>query len=559
MQFQHSIYHTTRNGIHSLLTHDERKELRRMVFLSALSALLDTGSIAFIVWVIREVSDTLMTTDTTPLLLGVGGVILVFILKNIFITWINYRQAGFAFRMSHRMSRMVFNSLYAKDAIFFSGAETGSLIGDTMYIPNAFANGIVLGYITLLTELTVFVMMLAFLAWVAFKVSILMLLLLGPAALLSYQFIKGRTEKLGKVRSGHVKQAQDAMVQSIQAHTDALMYNRTSYFEEFFIAFQKKISAIDATVFTLTGLPQRFMEVFAVAAVCFIFLFQKYFGHQASVVFLVTLFAASAFRLLPSVNRILSSVLKIKNHWFALDTLKEYSESAGARDEGVVPAFSHRIEVTDLQFAYDAKNICSVPFFELKKGQCIGIYGPTGEGKSTFVQLLMQLIPADDGVIRLDDAVITPALRYRYHQLFAYIKQDVFILNASLFKNITLSREQEQDMSRVQQVVERLHLEKLNVLDDAFQAGESGNKVSGGQKKLIALARAIYHNKEVLVLDEVTASLDQETRDLVMQVLEEEHKKGKTIILISHQREVFSICDRVYEFRNGTLKPTAHV
>lgn len=529
-----------------------------MIVLSVISALLDTGSIAFFVWMIRNASQPLLEADATTLLLGVALVILVFILKNIFLGWITYRQAAFAFRMSYCMSRKVFNSLYAKDAIFFSGAETGSLIGDTMYIPNAFANGVLLGYITLLTEMAVFLLMIAFLATVAFKISVLMLLILGPAALLSYQQIKARTGQLGDKRSTQVKQAQDAMVQSIQAHTDALLYNRKSYFESFFISFQKQIASIDAKVFALTNLPQRFMEVFAVMAVCFLFLFQKYFGNNQSVIFLVTLFAASAFRLLPSVNRMLSSVLKIKNHWFSVTTLQDYETHESDGKPSTPLAFNQSIQLSDLQFSYHTKTVCQVPYFELKKGQCIGIYGPTGEGKSTFVQLLMQLIPAEAGEIRLDGNALIPEQRFAYHQLFAYLKQDVFILNASLKMNIALSHEEDWDEARLQEVITRLQLENLTVEAMASEAaGEGGSKLSGGQKKLVALARALYHNKQVLVLDELTASLDQETRNRVLALLNEEHKAGKTIVMISHQPEVFTFCDAIYEFKEGTLKLTS--
>ena len=352
-----------------------------------------------------------------------------------------------------------------------------------------------------------------------------------------------------------VKQAQDALVQSIQAHTDAVMYNRKEHFEKFFHTFQNQISNTDSSVFTLNSLPPRMMELFAVIALCLIYIYTVKSGNENNLPFNITLFIGAAFRLLPSVNRSLGSMLRIKNHWFAIDVLSHYWEQNREELKGTPVLFSKHILLQNIEFTFGDNAICNIDNFKIVKGSSVGIYGNTGEGKSTFIQLLLQLMPVNKGTFMVDDVRIEKENSASYRQLFAYIKQDVFILNASLQENISLSSEDKCDHVLLGEIISKLELDKIKHLFDNenSNAGEAGKKLSGGQKKLVALARALYFDKQVIVLDEALASLDNDSVKMVLGVLKQEHKKGKTIMIVSHQKNVFEICDIVYEFKNGTL------
>jgi len=135
-------------------------------------------------------------------------------------------------------------------------------------------------------------------------------------------------------------------------------------------------------------------------------------------------------------------------------------------------------------------------------------------------------------------------------------KRQVFILNGSLIENITFGIEGDANMESLNQIALKLELDKIEHLfsNPNSNAGEAGSKLSGGQKKLISLARALYFNHPILVLDETFASFDSETLKKVISVLLDEKRKGKTILIVSHQRSAFEICDHIFEFKNGTLK-----
>jgi ABC-type multidrug transport system fused ATPase/permease subunit len=539
-----------------------RKKLALMTAYSVFSAVLDVGGITLLVFTAGYVSEHADTLNHTEILTGSTCFLVFFILKNWINSYLTRRQASFAFSEALMQSTTVFNKIHNKNELFFRKAETGALISDIMYVPASFANGVILGYITLITEMGVLLLMILFLLVSSFYVSVLVFLFVAPAAFFAYRSVRNKVEALGNDRNNNVKKAQDALIQGMQGHTDALLYNRTGYFRNFFSQYQEKISTTDALVFSLNSLPARLMELFAVLALCIIFVYTRLKGESASLPFSITLFVASAFRLLPSINRSLGSLLRIRNHWFAVDTLKMYHSDPDPEVSNDALLFNDRITVEGLGFGYDLKEICRIHSFTLLKGSCIGIYGNTGEGKSTFIQLFLGLIPSKEGLFTVDGQEVESASGERYRRLFAYIRQDVFVLNASLAENIALGSEEVQDIERLNAIVRRLELEKIGHLfsGEDINAGEAGNKLSGGQRKLVALARALYFEKPVLVLDETLASLDDETTGLVLNVLREEHRKGKTILIVSHLKKVFEICDAVFEFKSGTLHPeTKHV
>ncbi len=550
-----SLLLKTRAAIRSLLSPQGLRTLNKMFWFSLTGALLDVFGIALLVYLFHYIMVDALSVGIIPLLISALVLVVLFIIKNIISTILTSKQAGFAFNEALFQSHRVFKHIYLQDDLFFRKNETGALISDIMYVPNSFSNGVILGYITLLTELSVLILMLLFLAITSFYISLLLFLFIAPAAYFSYQGIKNKIQTLGEIRNANVKKGQDALIQSIRAHHDAVLYDRKKYFENFFSSYQAKISATDAEVFTLNSIPPRLMEIFAVLAFCLIYFFNKQSGTSDSLSFDITLFVAAAFRLLPSVNRSLGSMLRIKNHWFAIEVLSRYKDINTFSKSIIEIQFKKSIVLKNIKFAFEGNQVCSIKNLIIERGTCIGIYGNTGEGKSTFIQLLMKLIPASSGNIYVDELEIMQHNRDQYAQLFAYISQDVFILNASLQENISLSQAAKCDTERVENIITILELNKISHLFTTVNsnAGESGNKLSGGQKKFIALARALYFDRPVIVLDEIFASLDTESTNLVLNILKQEHRSGKTIIIVSHQKKVFEICDLVYEYKNGDL------
>ena len=552
---RNNILLKTRFAIHSIIGTTQRKKLLLMVFYSLISAFLDVFGIASLVYAVNFITSEL-DNSLSNLIMGAIGVIAFFITKNFITTYLTKLQASFAFNEAQNQSRNLFRIIYNQDGLFFRNTETGSLVSDVMYVPGAFSNGVIMGYITLITEICVSLLMLIFLSITAFYISLLVFICIAPAAYLSYRSIKNKVERLGEYRNSQVKAAQDALIQAMDAQTDATVYDRKKYFESDFDVLQGNIYGTDAKVYTFNSIPARLMELFAVMALCIIYIYHNKFEVATSLPFDMTLFIASAFRLLPSVNRSLGSMLRIKNHWFSVNVLQSYLKKQKIQLQTEPISFNKSIRLENLKFRFENKEICNIESFEIKHGDCIGIFGNTGEGKSTVLHLLLQLIPSSEGKIIIDDIVLNDNRISSYRNLFSFVKQDVFIFNGSLIENITFGIEGDANMDSLNQIVLKLELNKIEHLfsNPNSNAGEAGSKLSGGQKKLISLARALYFNHPILVLDEIFASFDSETLKNAISVLLDEKKKGKTILIVSHQRSAFEICDHIFEFKNGTLK-----
>jgi ABC-type bacteriocin/lantibiotic exporter with double-glycine peptidase domain len=215
------------------------------------------------------------------------------------------------------------------------------------------------------------------------------------------------------------------------------------------------------------------------------------------------------------------------------------------------------LKIQNLYFSYNTsrKNIFNNLNFELTKGQAIGIVGPSGSGKSTLVNIMLGLLKPIDGKILLNGKELDSDIN-KFRNLIAYLPQETFLINDNILSNIALGVDASQidqdqlllslDNSKLSEFVNGL---KENIYT---QVGEKGLSISGGQRQRISFARAFYFNREILVLDEPTSSLDKNSESAIVDYLRE-IKGSKTIIIISHRSNSLSFCDEIYQIKNGKL------
>ena len=193
---------------------------------------------------------------------------------------------------------------------------------------------------------------------------------------------------------------------------------------------------------------------------------------------------------------------------------------------------------------------------DLKKGETIGLIGSSGSGKSTFVDILIGLLTPSSGNILVDGKIINKSI-ISWQKKIGYISQDIHLIDDSIINNISLGiEEHEINLERINSVINSAQLESfINKLPKGIEThvGDKGVQISGGQKQRIGLARALYHNPEILILDEATSSLDNETETEVMKAIEL-LSENKTIIIIAHRYSTLSFCDRTFELINSNFK-----
>jgi ABC-type multidrug transport system fused ATPase/permease subunit len=276
----------------------------------------------------------------------------------------------------------------------------------------------------------------------------------------------------------------------------------------------------------------------------------------------LALFAAAAFKLIPSLNRLIISSQNIKYGQTALNNIINDIETNTFSNEKINNQlkqieFLEKINICNISYFYDNKKIILDNInFEIKKGETIGIIGQSGSGKTTFVDILSGLIPPTSGRITSDNIDIQKNIRNWQDQI-GYIQQNTYLMNDSIKNNIAFG------LNNLE--INDLHLKNsinISQLDDLVNElplgietaiGERGIKLSGGQRQRIGIARAIYKNPKILIFDESTNSLDPETEKKILDNFKK-FKDDKTIIIISHNRESLKQCNKIIKIEKGTLK-----
>tara|TARA_B100000035_G_C20998462_1_gene553666 strand:- start:735 stop:1634 length:900 start_codon:yes stop_codon:yes gene_type:complete len=282
----------------------------------------------------------------------------------------------------------------------------------------------------------------------------------------------------------------------------------------------------------------------------------------AYIVSILGLFAAAAFRLMPSLTRIMNSIQKIIYNRPAIDVIyKEFQDFDGNlsvknNDKSKIQ-FSEKIDFNNVSFKYSGSNklILDNIKFSIDAGSIIGIIGESGSGKTTLINLLLGLLKPTDGSIKIDNLNMLQNLS-AWQNHIGYVPQDVYLIDDTIRKNIAFALPESRiNNAALELAIKKSKLDKLiNNLEKGYntQIGEFGDRLSGGQKQRISIARALYSNPKVLIFDEFTNSLDNETEKKIIDEIIN-FKRDKTVIMIAHRLSTLKSCDSIFKIENGKI------
>jgi ABC-type bacteriocin/lantibiotic exporter with double-glycine peptidase domain len=276
----------------------------------------------------------------------------------------------------------------------------------------------------------------------------------------------------------------------------------------------------------------------------------------------IGLFVAAAFRILPSISRILNSFQQISltkpsiellyNEFIIINNNKQ--ENDKPNDDLVL---SNKIVLSNISFQYPNTSINTLTSIclEIKIGEFIGFIGKSGSGKSTLIDTILGLLEPQHGEVLIDGFNITKNLRGWQNQI-GYVPQTIYLTDENLINNIAFGIEDKDiDLNAVKKAISLAQLDELvESLPNGLNTivGERGIRLSGGQRQRIGIARALYYNPSILVLDEATSSLDLDTEMSVMKSVNSLHGQ-KTIIVVAHRMSTLSNCDKIYKLSNGEI------
>ena len=271
------------------------------------------------------------------------------------------------------------------------------------------------------------------------------------------------------------------------------------------------------------------------------------------------MFLFASIRLLPSLNTITKSFNEYNFGKYTINKIHSslFKNSPKKKKLLKVKIDSiNQIIINKISFKYPGEKhfILKNLNFNIKKGEFIGIKGESGSGKSTFLNLLLTLIKSDTGTFLINSKKfsankIDEVDLLNFKNKILYASQEPLIINETIKKNIILEKKFDSKLFNYVTKEAKIDFYKNRSQD---KIGERGIKLSGGQKQKILIARALYHKKDLIILDETTNSLDLRSENIILSNLSK-IKKNKMILIVSHKNNSFSLCDKVYEFKNNKL------
>jgi ABC-type transport system involved in cytochrome bd biosynthesis fused ATPase/permease subunit len=288
------------------------------------------------------------------------------------------------------------------------------------------------------------------------------------------------------------------------------------------------------------------IEVFAILGFLILILINKWSAHSPAIDLLtISIFLAAAYKIIPGVVKIINSAGQMKTYEFTLNDLLTDNNKAISSIKQAEPIRS--VSVENIYYKYNDRPVLKGASFEIVPGDFIGISADSGQGKTTLMHILLGFLEQEEGAVSINDKIKTVNERQEYHSRVSYIKQQPFLIHDTLKTNITL-QEESNDETRLSEVINFCGLDTLLSLypeGTAMMITENGKNLSGGQRQRIMLARALYHDFDLLIMDEPFGEMDQASEDDILARLRSLADRGKMVLFITHNKAGLSFCNKV--------------
>jgi ATP-binding cassette subfamily C protein len=427
----------------------------------------------------------------------------------------------------------------------------------------------VLSLLKVCSELCVFGGVVLMLLWVNPIVVICSVGILGTISGIFYKCVSGYLKILGQQVQSSIKLAGQAVLEGLGSIKEVKLFGREDYFPtQHYLNMMDNSRALWRSS-TINTVPRLFLEVIAVGGVVLVVIIIQMKGDYDIKTLLPTLslFVVAVVRLMPSLSQIVANLQLIRFEGPAVDViykdmklLHEQNDSRASLPSQSVKkqlVFRKAIRVCNLGYVYPSSDIKALHgvMLEIGKGQAVAFAGSSGASKTTLANLILGLLRPDEGHIYVDDQDIFQNLP-AWQRSIGYVPQAIYLLDTTIRNNIAFGLEaSEIDDAKVWKAIRIAQLETfVQGLPDGINTivGENGIRLSGGQRQRLGIARALYHEPEILVLDEATSSLDGETEREVNRSIELLSGQ-KTLIIIAHRLSTVHNCDRIYFMKNGTI------
>ena len=528
---------------------------------------VDPSKIQELPWLADLVGPALAKNERSFLFFLTLGLLGVFITKNITLLGLFYAQGRFIAVNEALMAERLLKSYLDGAFILHLSRNSAEFIRNITGSVSAVFSTVIMGFIQLAVELFVIAALGTVLLLVEPMLTLGAAVILGGAVFVFFGLTKRRFVTWGKQEQEALGACLKFLQQGLQSIKEVKVFNRQNFILNSFREPRRELAEIDTKIFTMSQAPRLWGETVVVTIVLLAVVYAlSKGGHTAEILSTLTIFAAAAFRMIPSTNRILGSLTNIKNGAHAVDLvyqdINKFQGQLDVNDEGngLNLQFKNLLSIEGLSFRYGKNTNLVLEDINLvlPKGEALGLVGPSGSGKTTLVDIVLGLIAPTEGRVAVDGVDILSALRNWRGQI-GYVPQSIYLIDDSLRRNVAYGlSDVEIDEDKLKNAIRLAQLDELaSTLPEGLDTrlGEQGSRLSGGQLQRVGIARALYRDPEILILDEATSSLDAETEHEINNAIERLAGQ-KTLIIIAHRLSTVRKCNTLAFLKNGRLVGT---
>ena len=561
-----------RKMVWAILTRSERRGLLLMLLLMLIGSALETLSLGLVVPVVGfltrpnylnnfpTINDLLGHPSEIVFIVGtMSFLVVVYIVKSGFLVWATWVQRKYSLSVTNRIGTKLYLNYLRQPYSYFLQTNSAILIRNSQNSA-LIMSGIVDPVLVISSDIFVTLGLFTLLVILQPIGTLATVSVFGFTAVLFRKFTNSRIKIWGQAQNFHKGMILQHLQQGFGGIKDVKILGAESHFVSQYQSDLEGKSRVDLRFAIAQALPRFGLEILTIVGLAILVSTMVVLGTELTAILpVVGLFGAASFRLLPAINRLINNAQLIGlSRPQVIDLFRDLAlPQVEISDRQNRRCFQSEISICNVSFAYEASATEALAGISLQisRGEAIGLIGESGSGKSTLIDILLGLLKPTSGEVIVDGQDINADLRGWQDQI-GYVPQSIFLTDDTLRRNVAFGLPKEKiDNDAVELAIRSAQLEDfVATLPDGIDTfvGERGIRLSGGQRQRIGIARALYNNPDVLVLDEATSSLDTETEHGVMEAVQA-LQGTKTVIIVAHRVSTVEYCDRHFRIENSRI------
>ena len=542
-----------------ILTPAEKRQFWIQVVFNIFISVADIASLAFLLLIIDfYLSNSIDRLDFLPSWMidprSVSLIALFFILfgiKNLLGILISSAQYKFIGRVALRISQNKLENYQQDSFEGFINIDSSKHIRNIALNPFEFCQHILFGLQQILIQAILILFAITAILLYNAKLFLLILLILLPPVTFVFLYIKKRLTATKKSIQASNERSFQYLLDALKGYVEGNIYQRNDFFH---VRFSKARQIFSRDLFeslSVQTMPNRIIETFAVLGLFVLIVIAKWSDiNDTSTIITIGAFMAAAYKIIPGMVKIINAMGQMRAYDFSINELETFAEKPKSEDQIRRTGRIYAIQIRNLDFQYTYNHVIKNFSLSIKKSDFIGITGKSGKGKTTIFNLLLGFLSPSNGEILINESIVSTKGIKNYWPQISYVRQQSFFIHDTILRNITL----EEDGYNKERLESALIISGLNDFIKGSSDGlnkmitENGKNISGGQQQRIAIARALYKNAELILLDEPFNELDEGSTVLLAQHFKEMSTAGKIVVMISHDSKSLSFCNKIISF-----------